>query len=198
MRIPLTLFVVTAYITFSSTPVVAHEAASATGGGLLAGFMHPILGWDHVAAMVAVGLWGAVLGAPAIWTLPVVFPLVMALGGALAIVGMPLPFIEIGIAASAIVIGLMVALAMKTHLALAIVITGLFAIFHGYAHGAEMPGTASPLAYAIGFVIATGLLHLVGITIGLLAKVPHGMVAVRACGLVIAVAGAAFLASAIA
>jgi urease accessory protein len=113
--------------------------------------------------MVAVGLWGAFLGAPAIYTLPIVFPLVMALGGVLGILGVPLPGPEIGIAASAVVLGAMVALAARPPLWVAAAIVGAFAIFHGYAHGAELPAGADAVAYSLGFVVATGLLHLAGI-----------------------------------
>jgi urease accessory protein len=147
---------------------LAHEGGAA--GGFVTGFLHPILGWDHVAAMVAVGLWGAFLGSPAIWLLPVAFPLVMALGGALGVAGVPLPAVETGIAASAMVIGVAVALAARPPIWVAAVVVAFFAIFHGHAHGAEMPAAASPLAYAAGFVIATGLLHLAGIALGLLAR----------------------------
>ena len=147
--------------------------------------------------MVAVGLWGAFLGPPAIWLLPVTFPLVMALGGALGVAGVPLPGIETGIAASALVIGLAVLLALRPPLVVAAVIVGFFAIFHGHAHGTEMPQAASPLAYAAGFVIATGLLHLAGISLGLLTRWPPGAVAVRAFGAVIALAGLGFLTGAL-
>jgi urease accessory protein len=161
--------------------------------GFAGGFMHPLLGPDHIAAMLAVGLWGAFLGAPAIFLLPVVFPLVMALGGVLGILGVPLPGIEIGIAVSAVVLGLMVALAAKPHIAVAAVLVGLFAIFHGHAHGTELPDGANALAYALGFVVATGLLHLAGIGFGLLTKFPGGRLAVRTAGGAIAVAGLVFL-----
>jgi urease accessory protein len=186
-----------AVMAVAAGPAFGHDG-DAAGGGFIAGFTHPIFGWDHVAAMVAVGLWGAFLGAPAIWILPVAFPLVMALGGAVALAGLPVPAVEIGIALSALVIGLMVALAQRPPLAVAAAIVALFAIFHGYAHGLEMPTAANPVAYAVGFVVATGLLHLAGIAVGLLAKVPKGVVAVRAGGGVIAVAGAWFLFGALA
>ncbi len=162
-------------------------------GGFASGFAHPLLGLDHIAAMVAVGLWGAFLGAPAIWLLPVVFPLVMALGGILGIFGVPLPGVEIGIAVSAVVLGLMVALAVRPHLAIAAVIVGAFAIFHGYAHGAELPDGGDAVAYSAGFVIATGCLHLCGIAIGLLTRWPAGTMAVRFAGSAIAIAGLVFL-----
>src|SRR5262249_48205332 len=127
------------------------------------GFAHPIFGPDHVIAMVAVGLWGAFLGPPAIVLLPVVFPLVMAVGGALGVLGMPLPGVETGIALSAIVLGAMVALAAKPPIWIAAVLVGAFAIFHGHAHGTELPIGADAIAYSIGFVVATGMLHISGI-----------------------------------
>jgi urease accessory protein len=175
-----------------ATPAYAHVGDGLTGG-FLGGFAHPLFGPDHVVAMVAVGLWGAFLGAPAIWLLPVVFPLVMAFGGALGILGVPIPGIEIGIAVSAIVLGLMVALAARPPLWIAAVLVGAFAIFHGHAHGAELPPGADAVAYSVGFVVATGLLHLCGIAFGLLARWPVGRIAVRAAGGAIAVAGAVFL-----
>ena len=151
------------------------------------------MGWDHVAAMIAVGLWGAFLGPPAIWLLPVTFPLVMAVGGALGVAGAPIPGIEIGIAGSGLVMGLAILLAFRPPLVLAAVVVAFFAIFHGHAHGTEMPGAASPMAYAAGFVIGTGLLHLVGISLGLLARYDSGVVAIRGMGAVIALAGLGFL-----
>ena len=105
----------------------------------MGGFAHPVFGPDHVIAMVAVGLWGAFLGAPAIYILPIVFPLVMAAGGVLGILGVPLPGVEIGIAVSAVMLGMMVALAAQPPLWVAAVLVGAFAIFHGHAHGAELP-----------------------------------------------------------
>ena len=170
----------------------AHEGAGITGG-FASGFIHPVLGWDHVAAMVAVGLWGVFLGSPAIWILPVVFPLVMAFGGALGVIGIPIPAVETGIAASAIVLGAMVAFAARPPIWVAAVIVGVFAVFHGHAHGTELPGAANPLAYSLGFVIATGLLHLSGIAFGMLAHWPIGKITVQAGGSVIALAGVGFL-----
>ena len=175
-----------------ASPAAAHSGEGLTGG-FAGGFTHPLLGPDHIAAMLAVGLWGAFLGLPAIWILPIVFPLVMALGAILGIVGVPLPGIEIGIAVSALVLGSMVALAAKPHLAIAAILVGAFAIFHGHAHGTELPDGANALAYALGFVIATGLLHLAGIGFGLLTQYPGGRLAVRAAGGAIAIAGLVFL-----
>jgi len=170
----------------------AHQGAGISGG-FVSGFIHPIMGWDHVVAMVAVGLWGAFLGYPAIWILPVVFPLVMAFGGALGVMGVPIPAIEIGIATSAIVLGGMVAFAARPPIWIAAVIVGAFAIFHGHAHGTELPRAANALAYSVGFVLATGLLHLSGIAFGTLVRWPVGRIAVQTGGGIIALAGVGFL-----
>ncbi|MCG6857971.1 MAG: HupE/UreJ family protein [Salaquimonas sp.] len=179
----------------AATPAFAHIGAEGLRGGFVAGFEHPIFGPDHVIAMVAVGLWGAFLGAPAIWILPIVFPLVMAFGGALGVMGVSLPHVETGIALSAILLGLAVAAAFRPPLWVAAIVVGGFAIFHGHAHGAELPHAANPLAYSAGFVIATGLLHLCGIALGMLAARPLGAAAVRVAGALIAAGGVYFLAS---
>jgi urease accessory protein len=162
-------------------------------GGFISGFTHPLFGADHIVAMVAVGLWGAFLGAPAVWLLPVVFPTVMAFGGALGVMGVPLPAIETGIALSGIVLGLMVLLASRPPIWVAAVLVGIFAIFHGHAHGTELPTSANPMTYSIGFVISTGLLHLSGIALGFLTRFPWGIHLVRGCGGVIACVGLGFL-----
>ncbi len=172
-------------------PALAHTGSAAVG--FAGGFSHPLFGPDHVVAMVAVGLWGAFLGPPAIYALPVVFPLVMACGGVLGILGVPLPGVEIGIAVSAAILGMMVALAARPPLWLAAGLVGAFAIFHGHAHGAELPPGADALAYSGGFVVATGCLHLAGIAFGLLGRWRAGRIAVRAAGGAIAVAGLMFL-----
>jgi urease accessory protein len=171
------------------------SAHSETGtiGGFVSGFTHPLGGLDHIVAMVAVGLWGAFLGGRAMWTLPVVFPVVMALGGALGVVGVELPGVETGIALSGVVLGVMVALAARPPLWVAAVLVGIFAVFHGHAHGTELPEAANALTFAIGFVIATGLLHLCGIAFGLLTKWPWGRMAIRVGGVAIALVGFGFL-----
>jgi urease accessory protein len=177
-----------------AAPGVAHAHAQVgVAGGLASGFMHPILGPDHLVAMVAVGLWGAQLGAPAIWLLPVTFPTVMAVGGVLGVLGVPLPFVEIVIALSAIVLGMMVATAARPPVWVAAMLVGVFAVFHGYAHGAELPNAANALAYGVGFVVATGLLHLTGILIGLLVRWPVGAKVVRVGGGAVAAVGGWFL-----
>jgi urease accessory protein len=178
-------------LVLACTPALAHTGSA--GGGFVGGFAHPLFGLDHMVAMVAVGLWGAFLGAPAIWLLPIVFPLVMALGGVLGILGVPLPGVETGIALSAVVLGVMVALAARPHLGIAALLVAAFAVFHGHAHGSEFPPGADVVAYSIGFVVATGLLHLAGIAFGQLARWPLGRIAVRTAGAAIALAGLGFL-----
>ena len=163
------------------------------GSGLADGFLHPLTGFDHLLAMVSVGIWGAELGVPAIWLLPIAFPLIMACGGAVGVVGVPLPGGELLIALSVVVLGLLVASARRLPIWAALTIVGVFAIAHGHAHGVELPGTADALAFTIGFVVATGLLHLTGILIGVLARWPHGVIAIRAIGCAVAVAGCYFL-----
>lgn len=170
----------------------AHSEAGSVGG-FISGFIHPLSGPDHIVAMVAVGLWGAFLGGQAMWTLPVVFPVVMALGGALGVVGVPLPGVETGIALSGIVLGLMVGLAARPPLWVAAGIVGFFAIFHGHAHGTELPAAANPMTFAVGFVVSTGLLHLSGVALGLLTQWPWGRIAIRVGGAAIAAVGFGFL-----
>jgi len=186
------IFLATAVWLLLGTFLWAHEDAG-MAGGFISGLTHPLFGFDHVVAMIAVGLWGAFLGSPALWILPVVFPVVMAFGGALGVLGVEIPLVETGIAASAVVLGLMVALALRPKIAIAAVIVGAFAIFHGHAHGTELPEAASPLAYSIGFVISTGLLHLAGIGFGHFTRWPQGILAVRAGGGAIALVGVGFL-----
>ncbi|MFV1988389.1 MAG: HupE/UreJ family protein [Gemmatimonadota bacterium] len=179
----------------AASPLAAHEGG--TAAGLLSGLYHPISGLDHVLAMVAVGIWGAQLGQPAIWALPVTFPVVMAFGGMLGLLGLPLPGAEIGIGLSALALGAMVALERRPSLAAAGVLVGFFAIFHGYAHGVELPEGQNGLAYSIGFVASTGMLHVAGIAIGLIHKWERGRLALRAIGSGIALAGAWFVWSAV-
>jgi len=180
------------FLLLATTPLSAHVQEGAAAG-FLTGLRHPISGLDHVLAMIAVGLWGAQLGAPAIWALPVTFPMVMAVGGFLGLVGVPLPGVEIGVASSAILLGAMVLGEVRPPLPVAAALVAFFAIFHGYAHGAELPPGQSGLTYSIGFVMATGCLHGVGIAIGLIHRWPAGRVALRAAGAVVALAGVFFL-----
>jgi urease accessory protein len=179
-------------VLLSAVPASAH-VLEGQAQGFLTGLAHPVSGLDHVLAMIAVGLWGAQLGTPAIWMLPVTFPMVMALGGFLALVGVPLPGVEIGIALSALLLGLMVAVEAKPALVIAAALVGFFAIFHGHAHGTELPPGESGLMYSIGFVIATGTLHGLGIAIGVVHKWTAGRIALRVAGVVVAIAGVGFL-----
>jgi urease accessory protein len=171
-----------------ATPAFAHPN-SGLGVGFVSGFTHPLTGIDHILAMVAVGIWGTQLRKPAIWLLPVTFPLVMSLGGALGVRGVPLPGVEIGVAASAAVLGLMIVLSARPPIAVAAAIVGSFAIFHGYAHGVELPKAAYPLAYGVGFVLSTGLLHITGIALGLIERWPIGVKALRGMGAGISAVG---------
>ena len=172
--------------------VFAH-APEGAGGGFMTGFLHPILGYDHLIAMVAVGLWGAFLGDRALWILPIVFPTIMAVGAAIGIMGLEIPLVEFVIALSGVVLGALIALRFRAPLAVAMVLVGIFAIFHGYAHGLEMPEQISAMTYGAGFVIGTGLLHLAGIGLGFATRLPRGELLVRGCGGVISVVGLTYL-----
>jgi len=181
-------------ILFAFWPVSAFaHTQKGQAAGFLTGFRHPISGLDHVLAMVAVGLWGAQLGAPAVWLLPVAFPLVMAMGGMLGLMGVPLPGIEYGIAASAILLGSAVMFEIRPPLVVAAIMVGFFAIFHGHAHGTELPPGQSALLFSMGFVIATGCLHAVGICIGAVHRWVWGQRLLRLAGALVAVGGVFFM-----
>src|SRR5262245_35813328 len=170
-----------------ASPAHAHIIGAA-GAGLAQGLAHPFSGLDHILAMVAVGVWAAQTGRPALWVLPVAFPLAMAVGGLLGVAGVPVPGIEAGIAASVLGLGLLIAFQAKPPLAISV---ALFALFHGHAHGTELPQATSPVLYGLGFVVATAILHLIGLTIGFAMRLPKGMTAVRVSGAAIAAAGLA-------
>jgi urease accessory protein len=148
----------------------AHPGAPGHTHGFSNGLLHPLTGLDHICAMVAVGLWAAQRGGRALWLVPLTFVSIMVVGGILGMGGVGIPYVEQGIAASVLVLGIFIAAAVRLPLAASMAIVGLFALFHGYAHGAEMPDTASGLAYGIGFVIATASLHFCGISLGLAAQ----------------------------
>ena len=169
-------------------------------GGFMHGFMHPVGGLDHVLAMVAVGLNAAMIGGRGLWLMPVAFIGTMALGGAAGVAGYPLPYGEIGIALSVVVLGLIVTLHINLPTLAAMALAGFFAIFHGHAHGAEMPQDVSGTTYAAGFMLATALLHCAGIALGLLLGRFSGRGSWRvaqAAGGVMALAGVAILIGAI-
>ncbi len=173
--------------------VIAH-AHGVQGGGLINGLMHPVFGVDHLLAMVAVGALSVQLGGRAIWAVPLAFVSVMLLGGLWGINGLPFFAVEKGIALSVLVLGMAVALDKKVPVLWSMLCVGFFAFFHGYAHGAEMPSLAQPALYALGFMIATAFLHIVGIAIGESAKhIKNGEVLLRYAGAGVAGVGFALL-----
>ncbi len=173
-------------------PVLAYAHPGHDGHELTwdfaSGAAHPLSGWDHVLAMIAVGLWAAQLGGRCRWRVPTTFVSVMALGAILGHAGLILPGVEQGIAASIFVFGLLIAAAVRLHAATGMAIVGAFALFHGVAHGAEMPATAGGLAYGAGFIATTVLLHLVGLGLG--AALRNRQTAARFAGGAVALAGA--------
>lgn len=179
-----------------ATPAMAHDGTG-LAGGFAAGFVHPLSGLDHLLAMVSVGLWGAFLGRPLLYALPMLFPGVMVIGGLLAMFGVAAPPVEIGIAISVLVLGAMILFAVRAPVVVACAIVAVFALFHGYAHGMELPSAADPVGYSAGFVLCTGLLHLVGIGIGTLRAWPWGTLALRGAGGAIALSGMWFVAGAL-
>jgi len=165
--------------------------------GFSDGFAHPLSGIDHLLAMLAVGLWAAQNKRLALWVLPLVFPLTMVLGALLAFAGLQLPGVETGIAASVAVLGLLIAFAIRMPVWASAAVVSVFALFHGYAHGSELPHGASALWYGVGFVAATALLHLAGLAIGLVAGQKMAAQAVRVGGIAIAAVGGYLLSGAI-
>jgi urease accessory protein len=179
---------------FSMLPESAAGHIISTGsGGFGSGFAHPLTGPDHFLAMFAVGLWGAQMGGRTVWTLPVTFPLIMVAGGTMGILGLPLPGTEIGIALSILALGLAITFAWHAPEWVALGLIAVFAICHGYAHGAELPLAADPADYVIGFVIATGLIHVFGIGVGLALGKPLGGRLARGLGALIGIGGIYFL-----
>ena len=166
------------------------HSETAAGGGFVRGFLHPFSGGDHLLAMVAVGIWGAVLGAPLLWVLPVTFPLLMVFGAVAALAGVTLPAVEPGVALSVLVLGASIAALWRAPVAAAIAVVAFFGFLHGFAHGSELPEAAAPPAYAAGFVLASGLLHGAGILVGTVRAVPRGDQVLRVLGAGIALAGA--------
>jgi urease accessory protein len=165
-------------------PALAHVGGHSAG--LAGGLAHPFSGLDHVLAMVAVGLWASQLGRRALWLLPVVFPAVMAAGAVMGASGLALPWVEVGIAASVLALGVAVASGLQVSLLASVALVALFALFHGHAHGSEWSATGSALAYGAGFVAATLVLHATGIALGLMARRP---LALRAAGGAVAALG---------
>ena len=187
-----TLLVAVGATALLATPAIAHDGTG-FGGGFMAGVLHPVSGLDHLLAMVAVGLWGAFLGRPLLYVLPMIFPGMMVVGGAAGIAGLALPPIELGIALSVLVLGTMILFAVRAPVLVACAVVAVFALFHGFAHGRELPAAADPVGYSAGFVLCTGALHLAGIALGTLRATPTGTLALRASGGAIACAGLWFL-----
>jgi urease accessory protein len=175
-----------------ANPASAH-VGTGLSGGFAAGFMHPLSGFDHLLAMVSVGLWGAFLGRPLIYVLPVVFPVMMVVGAIIGMVAVRVPQTELVIALSVLTLGVCIAFAVKAPVWAATLVVAMFAVCHGYAHGRELPSAADPIGYSAGFVLVTGLLHVTGIALGALNQRPYGVVATRSLGAGIAVAGVWFL-----
>lgn len=176
--------------------VASAHPAIGEAAGFSHGFAHPISGLDHILAMVMVGVFAFQLGGRAVWLVPTTFVLVMALGGLLGVSGINVPFVETGIALSVVVLGAVVAFNVKAPLAAAAGIIGLFAIFHGHAHGAEMPENAAGGAYAAGFMVATALLHAAGLALGYAvghAGKRQGVLVTRTAGSIAALAGVGLL-----
>lgn len=187
--------IVTAAI-LAATPALAHVGAArhVHGSGFVAGFLHPLFGLDHVLAMVAVGLWAGLVGGRALLVWPAAFVVVMAVGGVAGYAGMGLPAVETWIAASVVVLGLLVAGRIAAPLALGILVCGVFAFFHGHAHGEELPHGVNALVYGIGFLSTTALLHAAGIALALGAVLRLPAAATRIAGIAVAVAGVGLLA----
>lgn len=184
MRFAVLMFV----ILFSSLPVQAHELHSS--GGFLAGFNHPVLGFDHLLAMLCVGILSTQLGGRAIWTVPAAFVIFMLVGGILGLLSIPVPFVEMGIAISVLLLGVALAIDKRLPQLLVMAFVGVFAIFHGHAHGVEMPQLANPVLYALGFVSGTATIHIVGVLLGMgMQRVSSQYSLMRMSGGVIALIG---------
>jgi urease accessory protein len=186
------VFLAAAALALAATPALAHTGAGAVSG-FSAGLGHPIGGLDHVLAMVAVGILAAQLGGKAMWFVPASFIAMMIVGGLLGIGGIPVPFVELGILGSVVVLGGVIAAGRRMPMSVAMALVGVMAIFHGHAHGTEMPASASGVEYGIGFVVATAMLHAAGIGLGVgVQRIAQGIgpVAIRASGGAIALTGA--------
>lgn len=185
-------FLAAAILAMVASPALAHTGAGSVSG-FAAGFGHPIGGLDHVLAMVAVGILAAQLGGRSVWLVPAAFVGMMVVGGLLAIAGVPVPFVELGIVGSIVVLGVVIAAGRQMPVAAAMALVGLLAVFHGHAHGTEMPVNANGLAYGVGFALATAMLHAFGVGLGVSVQklaAKAAPVTVRAGGGVIAAAGA--------
>lgn len=158
----------------------AHQS---TGGGFLAGLSHPVLGFDHLLAMLSVGVLSAQMGGKSLWTVPTAFVSVMLAGGVMGLNGIPLLSVEMGISISVLALGIALAVEKKLAPILAMAFVGFFAVFHGYAHGIEMPQLATPALYALGFIVGTASIHIAGVLVGsFAAKSANGVQLLRYIG----------------
>jgi urease accessory protein len=176
-----------------AAPAFAHTGAGAHSHGLAAGFLHPLMGLDHMLAMLGVGVWAAQLGKRATWLVPAAFVAIMVAGAGLALSGAPMPMVEFGIAGSVLVIGALIAFGTRLPVGVAMGLVGLFALFHGHAHGTELPGSAHPAAYGAGFVAATALLHAGGVGIAVLVHRHAVRLPFRVAGAAVAAIGGGLL-----
>lgn len=176
-----------------ATPAFAHTGVGAHGHGFAAGFLHPLMGLDHMLAMLGVGVWAAQLGKRAVWLVPAAFVAVMVAGAGLALSGIVMPMVEFGIAGSVLAIGALIAFGTRLPVGVAMGLVGLFALFHGHAHGTELPGFAHPAAYGAGFVAATALLHAGGVAIAFLVRRHAARLPFRIAGAAMAAVGGGLL-----
>ena len=193
MRNPTTKFLATIILLGASSAALAHPGHNVSG--LAAGLMHPFSGLDHLLAMLAVGLWAAQGGERKVWLLPATFMTMLAVGAGVAMQWQSLPMVEAGIATSVLALGLLIALSLRLPMMLSVAVTTLFGLMHGYAHGLELPDSAAPSAYALGFLAATATLHLSGIAVGVATRQRYVLLS-RLLGSAIALCGAYLLASA--
>lgn len=179
---------------FATSPALAHVDASHVATGFASGFAHPFTGLDHFLAMLAVGLWASQHRRAATWILPAMFPLMMIVGACVGVAGIQVLGIETGIATSVALLGLLISFRVQLPTLASAGIISLFAMFHGYAHGVEMPIGASALSFGVGFVLSTALIHALGMLAGLVAQKWTASRALQAGGLGIAAAGAYLIA----
>jgi urease accessory protein len=192
MRNPTTKFFTAIFLLGASSAAFAHTGHNVSG--LAAGLIHPFSGLDHLLAMMAVGLWAAQGGGRKVWLLPATFMTMLVIGASAAMQWQSLPLVEAGIATSVLALGLLIALSLQFPVALSVAVTALFGLMHGYAHGLELPESAAPSAYALGFLAATATLHLTGITVGILTR-NHFAFLSKLLGIAIAASGAWMLAT---
>ena len=175
-------------------PAAAMAHSGDSGGDLLAGLLHPVLGMDHLLAMVSVGILSAQIGGRAIWTVPATFVGLMAFGGFLGYEGINLIRVELGIGISVLVLGIAIAADKRLPVVVAMIFVGFFGIFHGHAHGAEIPTMSDPMYYGLGFLTGTAGIHILGVVVGYFSNsTKRGAIALRTSGLAVAAAGVSFL-----